>query len=159
MDDARHIALGKVLGERVAAPIIAMGRPTFKSVGSPTWELIKDLSKYFLVVLVNEYYTSKVGAFASFNLSLLHESLPDSRFHFFFNFFELKKCPRCLGFMNQISTKDVRHWECPVCKLKEQAFRVNKDLSASVIMARLLYELILRGKRPVQLSRLDKPRE
>ena len=142
------------------APIIVFGNPTFKASakrqrsGAPK-KLLRYLKRFFTVVVIGEYNTSKLCPRCQGELDLID---PKGT--------RMWKCPSCrshcekplygVGGERNAATLfglnpefPPREWPPPVI---EHPFIVNKDISAALNMFHIFYHLIATGERPAAFS-------
>jgi hypothetical protein len=113
------------------APILIIGRPTFKSSmkghrASNPQAIIEYLKRFFAVIVISEYNTSKL-------------------------------CPCCHQYLKQKpKTKGTRIWQCvkgcKSLKKPDQMLTVNKDVSAAVNIFTIFITLLMTGKRLAAFS-------
>ena len=114
--------------ESRGAPIIVVGRPTFKSSmrrkrpAAPK-KIIDYLKRFFAVVVIDEFNTSKL-------------------------------CHKCHRQLQRHSTRGYRLWKCSKCKdAKGGNLVVHKDISATLAMFKIFTYLLATGARPPQYCR------
>ena len=113
--------------ERRGAPIIVIGRPTFKSSmtghqAAACQSFIDYLQRFFPVVLLDEYHTSKC-------------------------------CYRCRRPGLRDIPGEYRVRSCAHCREQDPDFRVDRDVSAGINLFQVFVSLISTGLRPPEYRR------
>ena len=128
VDAAERKQLTPAEMESRGAPIIVIGRPTFKSSmrrkrpAAPK-KIIEYLKRFFAVVVIDEYNTSKL-------------------------------CHKCHRELKRHGTRGYRLWRCGHCRdAKGGNLVVNKDVSATLAMFKIFAYLLATGARPPQYCR------